>query len=51
MVGAVLVHNDRIIGEGWHEEYGGPHAEVNCIESVKEIDKELIKKLYYVCES
>jgi diaminohydroxyphosphoribosylaminopyrimidine deaminase / 5-amino-6-(5-phosphoribosylamino)uracil reductase len=31
MVGAVLVHNDRIIGEGWHEKYGGPHAEVNCI--------------------
>lgn len=32
MVGAVLVHNDRIIGEGWHQQYGGPHAEVNCIE-------------------
>ncbi len=31
MVGAVLVHNDLIIGEGWHEKYGGPHAEVNCI--------------------
>jgi diaminohydroxyphosphoribosylaminopyrimidine deaminase/5-amino-6-(5-phosphoribosylamino)uracil reductase len=31
MVGAVLVHDNRIIGEGWHEYYGGPHAEVNCI--------------------
>ena len=31
MVGAVLVKNDRIIGEGWHQEFGGPHAEVNCI--------------------
>lgn len=31
MVGAVLVYDNRIIGEGWHEYYGGPHAEVNCI--------------------
>ena len=31
MVGAVLVHNDRIIGEGYHQQYGGPHAEVHCI--------------------
>lgn len=42
MVGAVLVHNGRIIGEGWHEQYGGPHAEVNCIASVKEADRPLI---------
>ena len=34
MVGAVLVYNDRIIGEGYHKVYGGPHAEVNCIDSV-----------------
>ena len=34
MVGAVLVHGDRIIGEGYHQVYGGPHAEVNCINSV-----------------
>lgn len=31
MVGAVLVYEDRIIGEGWHEHYGQPHAEVNAI--------------------
>ena len=31
MVGAVLVHDDRIIGEGWHKKYGEAHAEVNCI--------------------
>lgn len=31
MVGAVLVHNGQIIGEGWHERYGEAHAEVNCI--------------------
>ena len=36
MVGAVIVHNDRIIGEGFHRRYGGPHAEVNAIASVKE---------------
>ncbi len=31
MVGAVLVHRNRIIGEGWHQRYGEAHAEVNCI--------------------
>lgn len=31
MVGAVLVGgDDRILAEGWHRQYGGPHAEVNC---------------------
>ena len=35
-VGAVVVHNERIIGEGAHQAYGGPHAEVNAIRSVKE---------------
>jgi|GEM_PF-33539 len=29
MVGAVIVKDGRIIGEGWHERFGGPHAEVN----------------------
>lgn len=42
MVGAVLVYNNRIIGEGWHQQYGQAHAEVNCIASVKKADKELI---------
>ncbi|MDF1574550.1 MAG: bifunctional diaminohydroxyphosphoribosylaminopyrimidine deaminase/5-amino-6-(5-phosphoribosylamino)uracil reductase RibD [Bacteroidales bacterium] len=36
LVGAVLVHHDRIIGEGYHHEFGGPHAEVNAIRSVKD---------------
>ena len=31
MVGAVLVYDDKIIGEGYHQQYGGPHAEVNAI--------------------
>ena len=43
MVGAVLVYNDRIIGEGYHKKYGQAHAEVNCIQSVDDADKHLIK--------
>lgn len=34
MVGCVIVHDDKIIGEGYHMMYGGPHAEVNAIHSV-----------------
>lgn len=44
MVGSVLVHEGRIIGEGWHKQYGQAHAEVNCIASVKEEDRHLISK-------
>ena len=35
MVGAVIVNNNLIIGEGYHSRYGGPHAEVQAIASVK----------------
>lgn len=42
MVGAVLVHNNRIIGEGYHEKYGEAHAEVNCLKSVSLKDRDLI---------
>lgn len=38
MVGSVVVHNDRIIGEGYHQAYGKPHAEVNAIQSVERQD-------------
>jgi len=34
MVGCVLVCNNMIIGEGWHQEFGKPHAEVNAVNSV-----------------
>lgn len=34
MVGAVVVHDGQIIGEGYHRQFGGPHAEVNAIASV-----------------
>jgi diaminohydroxyphosphoribosylaminopyrimidine deaminase / 5-amino-6-(5-phosphoribosylamino)uracil reductase len=35
MVGAVVVHQGRIIGEGWHRKAGESHAEPNAIHSVK----------------
>jgi diaminohydroxyphosphoribosylaminopyrimidine deaminase / 5-amino-6-(5-phosphoribosylamino)uracil reductase len=35
MVGSVIVRNGKIIGEGFHQKYGGPHAEVNAIRSVR----------------
>ncbi|MEM6270916.1 MAG: bifunctional diaminohydroxyphosphoribosylaminopyrimidine deaminase/5-amino-6-(5-phosphoribosylamino)uracil reductase RibD [Bacteroidota bacterium] len=36
-VGAVVVHQNRIIGEGFHRRYGGPHAEVNAVRSVTDL--------------
>jgi diaminohydroxyphosphoribosylaminopyrimidine deaminase/5-amino-6-(5-phosphoribosylamino)uracil reductase len=42
MVGAVLVYDNRIIGEGYHQEFGQAHAEVNCLNSVQEQDQYLI---------
>jgi len=44
MVGAMLVHDDVIIGEGYHKQYGKAHAEVNCINSVNENNRPLIEK-------
>lgn len=41
MVGAVIVHEGNIIGEGFHKEYGQPHAEVEAIQSVR--DKSLLR--------
>ncbi len=41
LVGCVIVHNDKIIGEGYHKMFGGSHAEVNAINAV--IDKELLR--------
>ncbi len=44
VVGAVLVHENTIIGEGFHKKYGEPHAEVNCINNVSEEHTDLIEK-------
>ena len=42
LVGSVIVHEGKIIGEGWHAKAGEPHAEVNAIASVK--DEKLLKE-------
>ena len=42
MVGSVIVYKNKIIGEGFHQNYGKAHAEVNAIASVK--DKSLLSK-------
>jgi diaminohydroxyphosphoribosylaminopyrimidine deaminase/5-amino-6-(5-phosphoribosylamino)uracil reductase len=42
MVGCVIIHNQEIIGEGFHEKHGESHAEVNAINAVK--NKTLLKK-------
>lgn len=44
MVGAVIVARGRIIGEGWHHAYGGPHAEVNAVNSVSLKNRELLSE-------
>lgn len=47
MVGAVIVYEGRIIGEGFHRKCGGPHAEVNAIHSVRQPEL-LAKSTIYV---
>jgi len=47
MVGAVIVYEGRIIGEGWHRKAGEPHAEPNAVRSVKECEL-LCKSTLYV---
>ncbi len=44
MVGAVLVYQNSIIGEGYHQQFGGPHAEVHALNSVKEEQKQFIEQ-------
>ncbi|MDR2972524.1 MAG: bifunctional diaminohydroxyphosphoribosylaminopyrimidine deaminase/5-amino-6-(5-phosphoribosylamino)uracil reductase RibD [Bacteroidales bacterium] len=42
LVGAVIVYNEHIIGEGFHQHYGSPHAEVNAVNAVE--NQELLKE-------
>lgn len=50
MVGAIIVHNNKIIGEGFHKVCGGAHAEVVAFENVSDNNKHLIKDAtMYVC--
>jgi len=50
MVGCVIVHKGKVIGEGYHEKFGQAHAEINAIKSVK--NKALLKEstLYVTLE-
>ncbi|MCW3013544.1 MAG: ribD [Solirubrobacterales bacterium] len=38
VVGAVIVRDGVVVGEGWHDYYGGPHAEVNAIKACGDVD-------------
>lgn len=50
LVGAVIVDNDEIIGEGYHREYGKPHAEVNAVNSVKDRSRLATSTMYVSLE-
>ena len=43
-VGAVIVANDKIIGEGWHQKYGRDHAEIMALKSVPVAEKHLLSE-------
>ena len=46
MVGAIIVRQGEIIGEGWHQRTGEPHAEINAINSARRRGKdELVSEL------
>ena len=36
MVGCLIAHGDEVVGEGWHQEKGGPHAEVFALQAAGE---------------
>jgi len=50
MVGCVIVKNGKIIGEGWHQQYGEPHAEVNAINNINDKDKVKDSDVYVTLE-
>lgn len=50
MVGCVIVKEDKIIGEGWHQHYGGLHAEANAVNSVKDKDEIKGSEVYVTLE-
>lgn len=50
MVGCVIVHNNKIIGEGWHQQFGLAHAEVNAIKSVHDTSVLSQSTLYVTLE-
>ena len=50
LVGAVIVHNGSVIGEGFHREYGGPHAEVHAVNDVTTPDVLAESTMYVTLE-
>ncbi|NBA85327.1 bifunctional diaminohydroxyphosphoribosylaminopyrimidine deaminase/5-amino-6-(5-phosphoribosylamino)uracil reductase RibD [Emticicia sp. CRIBPO] len=50
LVGCVIVFQDIIIGEGWHQQYGGPHAEVNAVNNVSDPEKLKESTVYVTLE-
>jgi diaminohydroxyphosphoribosylaminopyrimidine deaminase/5-amino-6-(5-phosphoribosylamino)uracil reductase len=48
MVGAVLVKNGKIIGEGWHHQAGAPHAEILALRAAAKKDKRIVGSSLYV---
>lgn len=44
VVGAVVVHQGKVIGEGWHERYGQSHAEINALNQVSQQDQDSLKQ-------
>ncbi len=50
MVGAVIVHQSKIIGEGWHQKAGEAHAEVHAVQSVKDVTLLINSTLYVSLE-
>ncbi|UOG74720.1 bifunctional diaminohydroxyphosphoribosylaminopyrimidine deaminase/5-amino-6-(5-phosphoribosylamino)uracil reductase RibD [Hymenobacter tibetensis] len=50
LVGCVVTHEGRIIGEGWHQQYGGPHAEVNALAAVQDASLLARSRVYVTLE-
>ena len=48
LVGALLVLDEKVLGEGWHDECGGPHAEVNAIAAARAAGANLAGATLYV---
>ncbi|WP_375416368.1 bifunctional diaminohydroxyphosphoribosylaminopyrimidine deaminase/5-amino-6-(5-phosphoribosylamino)uracil reductase RibD [uncultured Hymenobacter sp.] len=52
LVGCVVTHQGRCLGEGWHERFGGPHAEVNALAAVPAADRQWLpqSRIYVTLE-
>ena len=48
MVGCVIVKDDEVIGRGWHERAGEPHAEVNALKDAEDAREEVAGATVYV---